>query len=91
MKRAYAMRRDSHKPEPTRPPVSIVASGREIQLTPDRDKLLGLMKDSFESLTSELGLLIAAGILEDEVTRLCGRRHERQPHKTHTRYGHQPW
>src|SRR5262249_34782473 len=25
----------------------------------------------------------------DEVTRLCGRRYERQPHRTHTRCGHQ--
>jgi hypothetical protein len=42
LKRAYAKRQDSHKPEPAQPPVPIVASGREIQLSLDRDELLGL-------------------------------------------------
>jgi hypothetical protein len=46
LKRAYAKRQDSHKPEPTQPVVLIVASGREIQLSLDRDELLGLMQDS---------------------------------------------
>jgi transposase-like protein len=66
-----------------------VASGRAIQLSLDRDELLGLMQDSLESLALQLGMLVASSLLEDEVTRLCGRRHERQPHRTHTRYGHQ--
>ena len=35
------------------------------------------------------GMLVASSLLEDEVTRLCGRRYERQHHRTHTRYGHQ--
>jgi hypothetical protein len=35
------------------------------------------------------GMLVASSLLEDEVTRLCGRRHERQPHRTPTLYGHQ--
>src|SRR5262249_1727512 len=55
----------------------------------DRDELLGLMQDSLESLALKLGMLVASSLLEDEVTRLCGRRHERQPHRTLTRYGHQ--
>ena len=89
MKRADAKRLDSHKPGPTQPPVPIVASGREIQLSLDRDELLGLMQDSLESLAIELGLLVASSLLEDEVTRLCGRRYERQPDRIHTRYGDQ--
>lgn len=89
MKRAYAKGHDSHKPSPTQPAVPIVASGREIQLSLDRDELLGLMQDSLESLALKLGMLVASSLLEDEVTRLCGPRHERQPHRTHTRYGHQ--
>jgi hypothetical protein len=52
--------------------------------------LLGLMQDSLESLALKLGMLVASSLLEDEVTRLCGPRSERQPHRTHTRYGHQP-
>jgi hypothetical protein len=34
-------------------------------------------------------MLVASSLVEDEVTRLCGQRYERQPHRTHTRYGHQ--
>ena len=89
MKRAYAKRHDSHKPAPTQPAVPIGASGRVIQLSLDRDALLGLMQDSLESLALKLGMLVASSLLEDEVTRLCGPRSERQPHRTHTRYGHQ--
>ena len=72
-----------------RPPGPDRAPGREIQLPLDRDELLGLMQDSLESLAVELGMLVASSLLEDEVTRLCGARYERQPHRTHTRYGHQ--
>ena len=89
MKRASAKRHDSLKPQPAQPPVPIVASGRVIQLSLDREELLGLMQDSLESLALKLGILVASSLLEDEVTRLCGRRHERQPHRTHTWYGHQ--
>src|SRR5262245_66012808 len=47
------------------------------------------MQDSLEALALELGLLVAAGLLEDEVTRLCGHRYERRPDRTCTRYGRQ--
>jgi 3-oxoacyl-[acyl-carrier protein] reductase len=36
-----------------------------------------------EVLVNNAGL-VASSLLEDEVTRLCGPRHERQPHRTHT-------
>jgi transposase-like protein len=55
----------------------------------DRDELLGLMQDSTEDLAVELGLMVASAILEDEVTRLRGRRYQRQPGRSHTRFGHQ--
>jgi hypothetical protein len=55
----------------------------------DRDELLGLMQESLESLALKPGMLVASSLLEDEVTRLCGRRSERQPRRTDTRYGHQ--
>jgi putative transposase len=88
VKRADAKRHDSHKPESTLPAVPTGAPGRVIQLFLDRDALFGLMQDSLESLALKLGMLVASSLLEDEVTRLCGRRHERQPHRTYTRYGH---
>ena len=46
------------------------------------------MRDSLEALAVELGLLVASAILKDEVTRLCGTRYQRQPGRSHTRYGH---
>jgi transposase-like protein len=64
-------------------------SGRQVQLPLDREELLGLMQDSLEGLAVELGLLVAAAILEDEVTRLCGARYRRRPDRAHTRYGRQ--
>jgi transposase-like protein len=89
LKRHYAKSapRDKKKPSEHRsaPPEGI----REIQLPLDRDELLGLMQDSLEALAVELGLMVAWAILEDEVTRLCGRRYQRQPDRLHTRYGHQ--
>jgi hypothetical protein len=89
LKRANAKRHDSHKPQPAQPAVPIVACGSEILLSLDRDELLGLMQDSLENLALKLGMLVASSLLEDEVTRVCGRRYERQPHRTHTRFGHQ--
>lgn len=91
MKRAYANRPRSHK----RKPPEFESAGqpgapdRKIQLPLDCDELLELMQDSLESLALELGLLVASGLLEDEVTRLCGPRYRRQPGRCHTRYGHQ--
>jgi transposase-like protein len=55
----------------------------------DRDELLAMMQDSLDGLAVKLGLLVASAILEDEVTRLCGARYERQASRKHTRYGHQ--
>jgi hypothetical protein len=46
LKRAYAKRHDSHKPEPAQPAVPTGAPGGVIQLALDRDTLLDLMQDS---------------------------------------------
>ena len=74
---ATAAGRQAGRPQP----------GREVRLPQDRDELLALMQDSLDSLAVELGLLVASALLEDEVTRLRGRRYERQPGCSHTRYG----
>jgi hypothetical protein len=85
------MRNDTTPTSQRRPSLlsPIVASGRVIQLALHRDALLGLMQDSLERLALKLGMLVASSLLEDKVTRLCGRRYERRPNRTHTRYGHQ--
>jgi putative transposase len=89
LKRAYANRGTGHKRKPSERRAAGSATGREIQLPLDREELLGLIQDSLGGLAIELGLLVASAILEDEVTRLCGQRYERQPERTHTRYGRQ--
>jgi len=67
-----------------------VASGREIQLSLDRDELLGLMQDSLESLALKLGL---PDRLQPPGGRggpaVAGGAMSVSPHRTHTRYGHQ--
>jgi putative transposase len=91
LKRDYENRQRSHKQNLCQPAPGGQASpgDGQIQLPLDREELLELMQDSLESLALELGLLVASSLLEDEVTRLCGPRYQRQPDRTHTRYGHQ--
>ena len=89
MKRNDANRRPGHKNNSPETRTARPGTGREIQLSLDRHELLNLMQDSLEALAVELGLLVASAILEDEVTRLCGARYQRQPGRSHTRYGHQ--
>jgi putative transposase len=89
LKRAYANRGAGHKPKPSERRATAPETGRQVQLPLDREELLGLMQDSLEGLAVELGLLVAAAILEDEVTRLCGARYQRRPDRAHTRYGRQ--
>jgi putative transposase len=89
LKRAYANRAAGHKPRPPKRRAKKHDAKRVVQLPLDRDELLALMQDSLESLAVELGLLVASDILEDEVARLCGARYQRQPERTHTRYGRQ--
>jgi hypothetical protein len=79
LNRASAKRGPSHKREQAERQPRAGEPRREIPLPLDRDELLALMQDSLETLAIEMGLLVAAGLLEDEVTRLCGRRYERGP------------
>jgi hypothetical protein len=72
LKRAHARQRASHKPRSAQPPVPIEPAGREIELSLDRDELLGLMQDSLESLALKLGMLVVSSLLEDEVTGCAG-------------------
>ena len=82
-------RKPVHQRTPTGRQAGCTEAGREVQLSLNRDELLAVMQDSLQGLAIELGLLVASAILEDEVTRLCGRRYERPPERRHTRYGHQ--
>jgi len=89
LKRDSANRRAGRKNKSPETRTALPETNRGIQVSVDRDELLGLMQESLAALAVELGLRVASAILEDEVTRLCGARYQRQPGRSHTRYGHQ--
>jgi putative transposase len=60
-----------------------------VQLVLDREELVAMMQDSLTSFATEMGLKVAALLLEDEVSRRCGQRYQRVAERTVTRYGHQ--
>ena len=72
-------------PEPAEPLVTV----GQLQIA-DADELKSLMADSMRSFAVEMGLQVAACLLEDDVTRLCGRKNERVANRTHNRHGSQP-
>jgi transposase-like protein len=47
----------------------------------DQDEVMGLLKEGFHNLAVEIGQMVAAGLLEDEVEQLCGGRYVRGPEK----------
>jgi transposase-like protein len=47
----------------------------------DQDEILGLLKEGLHNLAVEIGRMVAAGLLEDEVEQLCGGRYVRGPEK----------
>jgi transposase-like protein len=47
----------------------------------DHDETIGLLKEGLHNLAVEVGRLVAAGLLEDEVEQLCGGRYEHSREK----------
>lgn len=66
-----------------------LAQARQVQLPLGVEGLVELARESLASFATEMGLKIAECLLEDEVTRRCGARHERPPERNQTRHGHQ--
>jgi transposase-like protein len=62
---------------------------REIQLPLNVEALVEMTRQALSSFATEMGLKVAQRLLEDEVTQRCGERHERQPDRELTRFGHQ--
>ncbi|MGB2890806.1 MAG: IS256 family transposase [Candidatus Acidiferrales bacterium] len=60
-----------------------------VQLPLGPEALQAVLSEEIHSFAIDLGLLVAREFLESEVTRLCGKRYQRQPGREHTRYGHQ--
>lgn len=65
------------------------AQAEQLQLPLSIEGLIELARESLSSFAVEVGLKMAECLLEDEVTRRCGQRHERLTDRTQTRYGHQ--
>ena len=55
----------------------------------DADELRGLMHASLKGFTVEMGVQIAAHLLEEDVVRLCGQKNSRDPHRENCRHGNQ--
>jgi len=43
----------------------------------DHDEVMGLLREGLHELAVEIGQVVAAGLLEDEVEQLCGGRYVR--------------
>lgn len=67
-----------------------VEQAAEVQLPLSIEALAEFARESLRSFAIEVGLKLAECLLEDEVARRCGARHERQTTRSETRHGHQP-
>jgi putative transposase len=54
------------------------------------DELRGLMHASLKGFAVEMGVQIAAHLLEEDVVRLCGQKNSRDPNRENCRHGNQP-
>lgn len=81
MRQRYRKGRRCRKENPAAPP--------KIPVPLDREQVLAAIHQELHGLATELGLLVAGQLLEEEVTQRCGPRYQRQPHRDCTRYGHQ--
>ena len=61
----------------------------EVQLHVSYEDLVALLRDELHSFGVEVGLMLSEKLLEEEVTRLCGNRHQRLSDRSFSRHGHQ--
>lgn len=55
----------------------------------ERPAILEMIRDELHQFATEMGLVVARELLEDEVTQRCGKRYQRDPQRQLVRYGHQ--
>lgn len=92
MPRGYRNRRSRCKQrgrKASRLELQAIERAEQVQQPLGIEALMELARESLSSFAVEVGLRMAQCLLEDEVTQRCGRRHERDPVRTQTRYGHQ--
>jgi putative transposase len=83
-------RLDQRRERATAKPWEEVIDLGEVQLPLGPEALRAMLEGDLHRFAIDLGLLVAGRFLESEVTRLCGERYQRDPGRSHTRYGHQP-
>jgi len=66
------------------------ANQATIPLGLDRDQVRAVIEERLNGAAIDIALLVGVAVLEDEVSRLCGPRYQRQAERQLTRYGHQP-
>jgi putative transposase len=57
------------------------SAGQKMLAELDQNEVMGLLKEGLHNLAVEIGQMVAAGLLEDEVEQLCGGRYVRGPEK----------
>lgn len=57
------------------------SAGQQILAALDQREVLGFLKEGLHNLVVEIGRVVGAGLLEDEVEQLCGGRYEHGPEK----------
>lgn len=91
MGRTYRKRKGESKRKQTRRELTReLNDAGAVQLVLDREELLQVLQDGVDALMMNMGLTVAQELLEDEVRRRCGERHERRPDRTEVRHGSQP-
>lgn len=71
------------------PILRVFDPGNPVQLKLDAEELIRLFQDSLHTVGVEIGRMVAAKLLEDEVRQLCGERHERIDTRQGSRHGRQ--
>ena len=57
------------------------SAGQQMLAALDQRSVLGFLKEGLHNLAVEIGQMVAAGLLEDEVEQLCGGRYVHSPEK----------
>lgn len=61
----------------------------EVQLVVQREEVMTLIRQSLHSFALEIGCLMAGRLLEEEISQLCGQKHQRQASRQAARHGRQ--
>lgn len=89
MSRKYRKSQSKSKKVSSRSRKSKSQPGAKLQLDVCSEDLVAILRDELHSFGVEVGLMLSEKLLEDEVRRLCGERHQRLVDRRFSRHGHQ--